>query len=434
MTTRIRLATILMALAFFGCKEPIQSSAASAGEGVNGALSGEGASTSAPGGTHKEYITDPSMNDMNAFSVTIPARWHFQGVLFQGGTCVAIPMGVYRATSPDGLSYAEQMPGLAWEWGTGPMIGYMQKNDCLPMRGPMSAQDFLRYLAGTMKVEYLGPEAVPEEVNAKAQKALQDSQAVYAPKYAAMHLQPPRQTRELARAMVRYQNGSFAMKGRLHVMVDCTETAYAGQTGLSAWGGPGHPPQLIRGPGSTVDKCIAGVIYDTAPENQFAAMLRQWDAPGMGARIEESWQQAWIVRNNRQTQQMIYQMDRAAAAQRAAQQQQFNHDQAVRQQMHEQFMQSMQEGHDQFMAQQQEAQNARSTAASDWVDYALDRQTVVDPNTGQMSKVSSSYSHTWVDETGKTSYQTNDVNANPNGVLPGTWTQQTVTHGNGTSY
>ena len=77
--------------------------------------------------------------------------------------------------------------------------------------------------------------------------------------------------------------------------------------------------------------------------------------------------------------------------------------------------------------------NARSTATSDWVDYALDRQTVLDPNTGKVNKVSSSYGYTWVDSTGKAGYQTNDVNANPNGVLQGTWTRQQVVHGDGTT-
>jgi hypothetical protein len=31
---------------------------------------------------------------------------------------------------------------------------------------------------------------------------------------------------------------------------------------------------------------------------------------------------------------------------------------------------------------------AQSTSASDWVDYALDRQTVLNTNTGQVSKIS----------------------------------------------
>jgi hypothetical protein len=115
-----------------------------------------------------------------------------------------------------------------------------------------------------------------------------------------------------------------------------------------------------------------------------------------------------------------------------AQHDQFMHDQAVRQTMHEQFLATMQRGTDASMARTQQSMNARSTAASDWVDYALDKKTVADPNTGQISKVSNSYTHTWVDSTGKTTYQTNDSNANPNGVLPGNWTQQQTVHGDGT--
>ena len=69
---------------------------------------------------------------------------------------------------------------------------------------------------------------------------------------------------------------------------------------------------------------------------------------------------------------------------------------------------------------------------SDWVDFALDRQTVRDPNTGQVSKVSLWYSYTWIDNTGKVSYQTNESNADPNGTWPGTWTRQQQVHGDGT--
>jgi hypothetical protein len=71
--------------------------------------------------------------------------------------------------------------------------------------------------------------------------------------------------------------------------------------------------------------------------------------------------------------------------------------------------------------------NARSTAASDWVDYALDQQTVA--GAGGTAKVSSAYSQTWTN--GTQWYQTNDPNSNPNGVLSGNWTQATQVHGNG---
>jgi hypothetical protein len=105
---------------------------------------------------------------------------------------------------------------------------------------------------------------------------------------------------------------------------------------------------------------------------------------------------------------------------------------AAQAQMHQQFLAQMQASTNASMANANASMNARSTVASDWVNYALDQQTVLDPSTGQVSNVSSAYSYTWVDSTGKTSYQTNDVNANPNGVLQGAWTKQQVVHGNGT--
>ena len=91
----------------------------------------------------------------------------------------------------------------------------------------------------------------------------------------------------------------------------------------------------------------------------------------------------------------------------------------------------MQRGTDMSMARAAQVANTNHTIASDWVDYSLDRQTVLDPNTGQLSKVSSSSSYTWIDSSGHTSYQTNDPNANPNGALQGTWTRQQVVHGDG---
>ena len=74
------------------------------------------------------------------------------------------------------------------------------------------------------------------------------------------------------------------------------------------------------------------------------------------------------------------------------------------------------------------AMNARTTAASDWVDYALDQQTVT--GVGGTMKVSNAYSQTWTNGQGLY-YQTNIPNVNPNGELQGNWTQTTVVHGNG---
>jgi hypothetical protein len=425
-----RRAAIMVLLAMLvGCKSAQPTTAATDGgsDGTSGAAAeGTVAKASYASGTQKAYITDPTLNGMNAVEVTVPGNWHFQGVLYQGGNCVSIPSPVFRTTSPDGLSFVERLPPLGWFWGTGPFVQYMPKSDCLPMKGPMSAQEFTKYLAATMKLDYVADDPMPAEVVARVQKNQDDADAAYAPKYAAMNQKHPKNTVELARAVVSSKNGTFTMKGRLTVTVNCTETYQPGMKSILR-GMPDREP-------STVDKCTANVNYAAAPENQYAALVKSWDTNQMGAKLLDAWQQAWIQRNNEQSQRMINNMIQQSNAQMAARQQQFNHDQAVRQEMHEQFMQTMQRGTDMSMARTQANMNARSTATSDWVDYALDRQTVVDPGTGQVSKVSSSYTHTWVDETGKTSYQTNDVNANPNGVLPGTWTQQTKTHGDGSSY
>ena len=390
------------------------------------------AAAPASGGTRVEYITDPTLNDMKAIAVKFPAKWHFQGVLYQGGKCAGEPFGVFRATSPDGLSFVERMPELGWTWAEGPYSQFLPK-DCLPLTGPMKAQDFLKFMAATMKVQYVADDPVPAEQKAAAQKVWDDSDASMVPRYAQMHMQPPKNTAELAQAFVSFQNGTFAMKGALAVRIHCVETHQAGMSGLSKWS-PGHPVTVTTGPPSTMHTCTAAVRYAVAPQNQFEAVMKPWLAPGMGANGGETeWANAWTQRSINQTQQMAAAMNQAAAAQRQAQQQQFDHDQGVRQQMHEQFLSTMQRGTDMSMARTQANMNARSTATSDWVDYALDRQTVRDPTTGQVSKVSSSYSYTWVDSTGKTSYQTNDPNANPNGALQGNWTRQQVVHGDGTN-
>ncbi|MGA3019558.1 MAG: hypothetical protein ABSF62_20735, partial [Bryobacteraceae bacterium] len=167
------------------------------------------AAAQAAGGTRVEYITDPTLNDMKAIAVKVPAKWHFQGVLYQGGKCASMPFGVFRATSPDGLSFVERMPELGWTWAEGPYSQFLPK-DCLPLTGPMKAQDFLKFMAATMKVQYVADDPVPAEQRAAVQKVWDDSDASMVSQYAQMHMQPPKNTAELAQAFVSFQNGTFA--------------------------------------------------------------------------------------------------------------------------------------------------------------------------------------------------------------------------------
>ena len=447
MLARLKYVCVLAVILLFSRTAPQTS--AEAAQSSAGAVPSAGA----PPGTRDEIITDPTMNNRKAFSVTIPAKWHLQGVLMQGDDCVGLPYIVWRASSPDGLSYVELMPPLGWRFGSGPWADLVgkQKNSCLPMKGPMHAQDFLKYLAATMKVDYVADEPIPAEINAKVQQQERDAAASVAGQIAATGQQAPKTTMELASAIVRYRNGSFNLKGMLGVSVFCTETTMPG-TATAAPYRPGQPMHMNPGVPSIMDTCTAKVNYLISPESQYAALVRQWETPGMMGHPDKAWGDASLARITQQGQQFtqalkargdqsIADSNRAFQAQqqifaqqgaaRLAQAQEFNHQQAVRQQMHNEFLSTMQRGTNASMARTQQNMNARSTATSDWVDYALDRQTVLDPNTGQVNKVSSSYGYTWVDSTGKAGYQTNDVNANPNGVLQGTWTRQQVVHGDG---
>ena len=144
--TRKLLAGAVIAFTLFGCKSGGSTPSASAA--APSAAAGGAPLSAGSGGARKEEIVDPSLNNMNAVEVTVPAAWHFQGTLMQGGNCVPTPFPVFRVTSPDGLSAFEREPTMGWRWGTGPMAG--SQTDCLPLKGALGAQAFLKYLAPTM--------------------------------------------------------------------------------------------------------------------------------------------------------------------------------------------------------------------------------------------------------------------------------------------
>lgn len=370
-----------------------------------------------PAGMRKEAIDDPSLG-MKAFDVSVPAKWHFAGRIIQGTSCSSISFPVFRATSPDGLTVLERLPRLDWTWGNGPAAN--AGKDCLPLKREMSAKEVLKYVAETMKVQIVAGDPFPADVVANTNKGFADAKAANAARYRAAGMIPPEEHTDLDRVIVSYRNGSFTMKGQISANVYCsTNTIHVG---------PNSPTW-------TTHSCTATIRSVHAPEGQYQAMVKMLDSAG--AAQNPQWTQAWSERSNRQTQQGLNRINQQAAqsqAQLNASHQQYMQSQATRQKMHEEFMATMQRGTDMSMNRAAQAMNARSTATSNWVDYALDQQTVRDPNSGQVNKVSSAYSYTWVDSTGKTSYQTNDANANPNGALTGNWTRQQVVNGDGTPH
>ena len=364
------------------------------------AVEAQGIAPAPQSAIRSEMIFDPVLR-LNAYEVRLPATWRFRGTLVQGTTCIPVPFQVFRITSPDGLSALERLPRLDWAWGNTPA-----GPDCLPIKTAMSARDLLKYIADTFHVDYVGEERVPPEQISFANQTLARDKADIAPRYAAAGMTPPTDTVDMAMAVVRFRNGSFTMKGKFVGTVHCTHF-------------PNH------------HQCYAEVRYTTAPEAQFPAVdaLMQ----NAGAIQLAQWNKAWLDFNNQQTAANIRQIQANGAANIArikANGEQFRQSQQMRQRVHEEFMATMRRGTDMSMNRTKANMDARSRSTSDWVDYALDRQTVRDPGTGQSTKVSSTHSYTWSDGAGHF-YQTDNPSYDPNGVLPGTWTRQQKVHGDG---
>jgi hypothetical protein len=387
-----------------------------------------------PAGTRLETLYDPTLG-MTAYSVTVPAKWHFAGAVMQGTSCSSIAFAVFRATSPDGLTVMEMLPRMDWTWQEGPGAEPTRdaNHDCLPLEEYLHVQDFLQLVARMMGVEYVAETPMPADELEQIQQTFQRNKAANEARYRANGMQPPDTRREDGQAFVRYSNGSFTMKGLLNASTYCSAINR-------------RRPPGFRGPPYTVYQCAATVRYVRAPEAQLDAAVQMLRLEHAGVKPEDAWLQAWNARLQQQTQQniaIINQMgqqsmnniralSQASMAAQAASHEQFMRSQATNQQLHEQFLATMQRGTDLSMARANQAMQARSTSTSNIVDFALNQQTVRDPNTGQLSKFSSANTYTWLDSTGKVGYQTSDGLANPNGVLPGTWTRQVVVNGDGT--
>jgi hypothetical protein len=221
-------------------------------------------------------------------------------------------------------------------------------------------------------------------------------------------------TADTAAMRIQVVNGSFVVEERIRTVVECTmNNDRSTAMSIALYGGT----------------CWARVDVLSAPQGQLDALVQLVDTNNLPHGVNSpQWTQAALQRQQRQGAQ-------AMAALTAQEQQESK-------MIYQQFQQIMQRSaaeHQAFM-QQQESQfesamnnanasmNAQSTAASDWVDYSLNEETVMNPD-GSTTKVSDAYSQTWTN--GSQWYQTNDPNSNPNGVLSGNWTPTTQVHGNG---
>ena len=380
--------------------------------GCNLAVSSEGAGTPAPraaGGLKQVKIYDPNFGNSEAATLTIPAGWKMDGIMVKS-PCNPAPWPAFRAYSPDGLSEMRYQPVFGWQWRP-KLQRFMQNTGCLPLDEKMSAAKFLQYYIGMLKggVHIVGPAAVSAQYQQWADGYVNKLNQLGANGMAEYRTDNSDDTAALRIEII---NGSFVIEQRLRTAVECSLSNH----GNMQDGGV----------------CFARVDILSAPKGRLDALIQLVDGNNLPRGVgNPAYFQAVMQHQNQEASEALRQLNEQAARNNAMLHQQF-----------ESSMQMMRANHAAFM-QQQESQfhsamnsaindmNARSTAASDWVDYALDQQTVT--GSGGTVKVSSAYSQTWSNGQNEW-YQTNDANANPNGVLPGNWTHNVKVHGNGQPY
>jgi hypothetical protein len=317
-------------------------------------------------------------------------------------------MPVFRAYSPDGLTEMRLLPAFNWTFHPG-LKGFRPVNGCMAFTGLMSAEQFLNHfeeMSASNGMHVVGPMALGAAYQRRVAGVEQNMNRI-APNI--------RGSADAAAVRVETVNGTFVIEQRLRVYVEC---------------------RIVNsGPDTNGGGCSAHVDVERAPKGRLDSLCGLVDAHDLVRTPHEDAyaqrvQQA-LTQRNREDQILLTRQEQAG---RAMLKKQFDD-----------FMVTSQRNHEVFMAQQESsfrssmnsaigAMNARATAASDWVDYALDQQTVV--GQGGLAKVSSSYTHTWSSTVGNQTqwFQTNDPNANPNGALSGNWTEDTKVHGNGQPY
>jgi hypothetical protein len=275
---------------------------------------------------------------------------------------------------------------------------------CLPYQRTMSASEFLNHFIELIPggVHVVGPMTIAQPYRERVEEVATSLNANN--RTPGFHA-----TVETAALRVETVNGSFVIEQRVRVWLGCRTN---NQAGVFSGGG-----------------CDAHVDVLRAPKGKLDALVALVDAHDLTRPTgDPQWKAAYIQRQTRENNERIKNLT-------ATEGQQLSMIQA----QGEQIQETMKRDHEAFMAQQESqfqsamknannSMNARTTAASDWVDYALDQQTVF--GSGGLVKVSSSYSQTWSNGQNQW-FQTNNPNTDPNGTLYGNWTRDIKVHGNG---
>lgn len=348
-------------------------------------------------------LPDPAFDGMPATFVAVPAGWQADGQVI-ANQCANLPFPAWNAASADGRSQFDVLPVFAWRWGSGARYG----QGCAPFSGTPRAADFLKLFVSKLQgVQVVGTMPVADKFRSREVRFTDSANSNNA------RLMPALRTNssgDVAALRATDGNGS---EMRMRAWVQCRQ-------------------------GSRGGDCFARVDILRTPRGRLDALAAQIDGLNLVQDVPSSaWQQAYMGQQRQIGQERMKKLGEIAAAGSAMLRQQYLESSARLKAEHEAGLQQIKDQGQRANAGAMDAMNARSTAASDWRDYAADQQTVTGAN--GTYKTSSQYSNVWSSPYGPPlsdgrTFGSTDNTADPNTSTDGSWTRDHKVHGNGQPY
>jgi hypothetical protein len=352
------------------------------------------------GGSLKSVsLPDPAFG-IEGSEVQVPAGWHAQGKVALS-PCTSVPSATWEASSSDGQTELIVLPFFGWKWGRPAQFA----TGCIPLHTSMNAMDFLQQFMGRMHgVRVQGTMEVSEayrqrEVNFTT--GLNNNSA---------RLAPPLRARTVGDLAAIHAIDGGGEELRVRAWTECNTRADGGD-------------------------CFARVDILRAPKGRLNALIALVDGHNL---VQEHPTQQWLAAFARNQQQIAAgQMDtlrrKADAGSKMLYDQHVSSSKRLADE-HQAGMEQLQRSTDSSMANANANMRARSTSASDMVDYSLNQQTVSGAN--GTYKTSSQFSNVWSSPYGPPlsdgrTFGSTDNTLNPNTATDNTFTQDQKVHGNG---
>jgi hypothetical protein len=361
--------------------------------------------------TRNAVIQDPAYG-MAAYTLAVPTGWKYAGMILRPGGCHPPPTPAaglsYIEQSPDGLTAFVQLPGVSWTWTS-------NGSNVMGPKCPSNINiDTAAGLLLNIAVPNLHPHAISVVIKPLPQ-ANQDAIKTKNQQLGAQSRSFGRQFQDAARVVVEYELNGVVEEESMLTVIDCTESR-----SIPMPGGPGRP-QI---PGFTKRNCSSRGTYITrAPKGHLDEAMKTRVFP----QINSQWDNRVIHDMNAAGQQYIA----ASNAQFKANQQYFAEQNRQMLNRGKQFQANLQDSTNRAMQNDRNNQAAIDHAAHQTALYSLDRQTFINPSTGQKIEASNQYNHQWMSSDGGTLIQTQDHSFDPNGsVYPvsQSWTELVPTN------